>query len=161
MKRPEKIPNLVTETHNNGKNKTDKKKQKQKQKQMDNSLERIPSIIMHTENKENHNKHTHSPNQLNSPHTFQNRTYQSDNNDDTSNLRILVNNELISWTKNFFYLGNNINHRLLEKRLVKSRINKANVAFNNLHKVWKKKNISTKTKMKIYEACIFTNITIR
>ena len=60
-------------------------------------------------------------------------------------------NEQLKQTNKFNYLGSVNCSEDGSKADIKSRINKARVAFNNLQNIWKSKRLALKTRIKLYK----------
>jgi len=66
--------------------------------------------------------------------------------------KISINAEQLKQTNKFTYLGSVISSEDGSKADIKTRIDKARVAFNSLYIVWKSNKLSLKTKIKLYNS---------
>ncbi len=68
------------------------------------------------------------------------------------NQNITINDEQLKQTNKFIFLGSVISSEDGSKADIKSRIDKARVAFNSLQNIWKSKKLALKTKIKLYNS---------
>ena len=82
-------------------------------------------------------------------------------NDETFNSKpkIIINDEEIEEENEFMYLGSQITNDGDVKAELNNRISKAAYAIHRLNKIWKDKNISLKTKMKLYRSNVVSSLT--
>jgi hypothetical protein len=65
---------------------------------------------------------------------------------------ITINGEQLKQSNKFTYLGSVISSENGSKADIKTRIDKARVAFNSLHNVWNSKKLALKTKIRLYNS---------
>lgn len=69
---------------------------------------------------------------------------------------ITLDNEPLDEVDDFTYLGSVISKNNATSKDITSRLQKANIAFHQLNKIWKNNNISLKTKIKIYTSNVLS-----
>lgn len=74
----------------------------------------------------------------------------------TLNTSLTLNGENIEDVESFCYLGSILTSDGGSEKDINNRINKARVAFHSLFKVWRSKNISRKTKLRIFQCSVMS-----
>ena len=71
---------------------------------------------------------------------------------------ILIDNDSIKSTEKFLYLGSTVASNGGADKDISRRLNKARNTFRLLNNVWKMKEYSIKTKIKIYQSCVLSTL---
>lgn len=69
---------------------------------------------------------------------------------------IEINGNHLKCSSSFTYLGSTVTSEGGADKDIQSRIGKARGAFVKLHNIWRSRNISRKTKMKLYNSCVLS-----
>ncbi|KAL5010020.1 hypothetical protein ScPMuIL_012325 [Solemya velum] len=69
---------------------------------------------------------------------------------------IEINGNHLKCSSSFTYLGSTVTSKGGADKDIQSRIGKARGAFVKLHNIWRSRNISRKTKMKLYNSCVLS-----
>ncbi|XP_073671663.1 uncharacterized protein [Paramisgurnus dabryanus] len=72
----------------------------------------------------------------------------------TTQAPIKINNDEITFTESFVYLGSIITPDGGSKKDIQNRLNKARSAFISMSNIWRSSQYSVKTKLKLYNSCI-------
>ena len=73
---------------------------------------------------------------------------------------IVIGNQNIPKTEEFTYLGSIVTNNGGADRDINRRLNKARNTFKLMNNVWKMKEYSIKTKIKIYQSCVLSLSTL-
>ncbi|KAL8566846.1 hypothetical protein ACOMHN_052244 [Nucella lapillus] len=85
--------------------------------------------------------------------------YQPVPNKEYHEPQITVNGQTLKAVETFTYLGSTLSHNANIDAVTNNRISKASSAFGRLReKVWERRGISLKTKLKVYRAVVLTTL---
>lgn len=72
----------------------------------------------------------------------------------TPNAPIIVNGETVDYVEDFTYLGSLVSKDNATKKDIRARLGKAHRVFARLHSIWKSKQYSLRTKVRLYNSNI-------
>ena len=74
----------------------------------------------------------------------------------SSPTKIRLNNEPLEEVEDFICLGSTLSKSNATSKDIANRLQKANVAFHQLNRIWKNNNISLRTKTKLYNSNVIS-----